>query len=393
MPAARRLTAWAASACVALLIALPAAARTAGRARTEAQLKAVQAEIAHAHARARRARAERQRLTRALRSAELSESAARSALQQLQGQLAHLTAQRARLAAERERREDEMADDRRILAGELRAAYLIGGDEPLKLLLNQRDPALAGRMLAYYGYFGRARAELLARIAAQATRLESLDGELAVEQHHLAALDSQQSDALGRLDGARLKRSAALASLDADSRTQAERLRRLQRERAGLESLLRRLRSAAARRRYAPGKAGGGPFARLRGTLSWPVAGRLAASFGEPRAGGLTWEGDLIDAPRGAPVRAVSAGRVVFANWLPGLGLLIIVDHGGGYLSLYGHNERLYKKVGDEVAAGDLIAAAGDSGGSARPQLYFGIRKGDRPVDPRPWFRKSAPTP
>jgi len=394
MTGARRLTAWAVGALIALIFILPAAARTSGRARTEAQLKAVQAEIANAHARARHDQAERQRLTQALRNAELSESAARATLQQLQGQVTRLSNQRAQLAAQKQQREAEMADDRQILAGELRAAYLIGRDEPLKLLLNQRDPAQAGRMLAYYGYFGRARAKLLARISAEAAGLKSLDDQLAAEEQHLTALETQQSDTLGQLDGARLERSAALASLEAQSRTQTERLRRLQRERVGLEHLVRRLRSAAVRRPYAPpGGAAHGPFARLRGTLAWPVAGRLAASFGESRAGGLTWEGDLIDTSRGAPVRAVSAGRVIFANWLPGLGLLIIIDHGGGYMSLYGHNERLYKKVGDEVSAGDLIAAAGDSGGSARPQLYFGIRQGDRPVDPRLWFRTSAPRP
>ncbi|MGH8326712.1 MAG: murein hydrolase activator EnvC family protein, partial [Steroidobacteraceae bacterium] len=178
----------------------------------------------------------------------------------------------------------------------------------------------------------------------------------------------------------------ALASLQARSRTHAERLARLEREQAGLESLLRRL-----RRRLARVPRGHGEFPRLRGRLAWPVAGRIGASFGQARAGGLKWDGVLIYTARGAKVHAIDAGRVIFANWLPGLGLLIIIDHGGGYLSLYGHNERLYKKVGDAVGTGDVIAAAGETGGSARPELYFEICKGDRPIDPLPWFKSAAP--
>jgi murein hydrolase activator len=136
---------------------------------------------------------------------------------------------------------------------------------------------------------------------------------------------------------------------------------------------------------------GNDAFTRLRGKLAWPVSGRVVARFGEARAGGVHWDGVLVATQRGAPVKAVCQGRVIYADWLPGLGLLTIVDHGDGYLSLYGHNERLYKAAGEQVAAGDTIAAAGDSGGSARPELYFEIRKGGKPVDPRPWFKAPDP--
>ena len=132
-------------------------------------------------------------------------------------------------------------------------------------------------------------------------------------------------------------------------------------------------------------------FTRLRGRLAWPVSGRVVARFGDARAGGVRWDGVLVATERGAPVKAVCQGRVIYADWLPGLGLLTIVDHGDGYLSLYGHNERLYKAAGEPVATGDTIAAAGDSGGSSRPELYFEIRKGGRPVDPRPWFKAPDP--
>jgi murein hydrolase activator len=136
---------------------------------------------------------------------------------------------------------------------------------------------------------------------------------------------------------------------------------------------------------------GNDAFSRLRGKLAWPVSGQLLARFGEARAGGVRWDGVLVGTERGTPVKAIGEGRVVYADWLPGLGLLAIVDHGDGYLSLYGHNERLFKAAGEHVGAGDTLAAAGDSGGSSRPELYFEIRKGGKPVDPLPWFRSAGP--
>ncbi|MCW5571974.1 MAG: peptidoglycan DD-metalloendopeptidase family protein [Steroidobacteraceae bacterium] len=134
-------------------------------------------------------------------------------------------------------------------------------------------------------------------------------------------------------------------------------------------------------------------FGKLRGKLAWPSAGKIVATYGAPRAGAIKWDGMMIAAERGAPVRSIASGRIAYADWLPGLGLIVIVDHGGGYLSLYGHNDQLYKAVGERVAPGDTIAAVGDSGGRSRPELYFEIRRAGRPIDPRPWFNRSAPPP
>jgi septal ring factor EnvC (AmiA/AmiB activator) len=176
-----------------------------------------------------------------------------------------------------------------------------------------------------------------------------------------------------------------LASISAQTKTGAERLARLRRQQSDLESLLAQLRRATAS--LPPENFGNSPFARLRGKLPRPVAGKIIESYGQVRAGGLKWQGDLFATQRDAPVHAVSQGRVVYADWLAGLGLLIIIDHGDGYMSLYGHNDRLYESVGQHVTAGQTIAQAGDSGGSARPELYFEIRKGGKPLDPRPWLR------
>ncbi len=164
---------------------------------------------------------------------------------------------------------------------------------------------------------------------------------------------------LGKLDAARSKRGLVLASLTAESREREQSLTRMKQEQGALEKLLRELKRAI--QNFPPDN--GTAFGRLRGKLAWPVEGRVVARFGETRAAGVKWDGVVVATERGSPVRAVYEGRVVYADWLPGLGLLTIVDHGDGYLSLYGHNDRLYKSAGDRVSSGEQIGAAGDSGG------------------------------
>src|SRR5580704_16345362 len=291
------------------------------------------------------------------------------------------------VSAEQVEREAQLEKNRSDLAGQMRAAYSIGRQEPLKLLLNQEDPALAGRMFAYYGYFGRARAGQIKAIADDVQRLAELTTELDAEDAELARLEQQQRAELNELEHARVQRGAVLAGLEAESRTRAQNLERLRAQQSGLEQLLKELRAAMERFPLEANDA----FAKLRGKLAWPVNGHLVARFGDARAGGVRWDGVLVATERGTPVKAVFDGRVIYADWLPGLGLLAIVDHGDGYLSLYGHNERLYKAAGDRVAAGEALAGAGDSGGSGRTELYFEIRKGGKPVDPRPWFRAADP--
>jgi len=387
----RRLLRVAALALLSSLLAVgadrPAGAQGGKRAQTEAELKSVKAEIARVRAKVEHDQVETDRIARALRAAEVSVASAREALERVRTERAARGTRRAELAAQKHQREAEIASGRMALAGQMRAAYMIGREEPLKLLLNQQDPVRAGRMFAYYSYFGRARADELDRIAANVRELERLDAELAGEEQHLAALEQDQREELAQLEAARARRDEALKSLQAASRTRAQTLQRLQREQAGLETLLRELRRALEKFPIDSNDA----FARLRGQLAWPVVGQLVARFGESRAGAVKWDGVLVATERGAEVKAVYHGRVVFADWLPGLGLLTIIDHGNGYLSLYGHNERLLKAVGEQVSAGDTIAASGDSGGSSRPELYFEIRKGGRPVDPRPWFKAADP--
>src|SRR5256886_16094016 len=202
------------------------------------------------------------------------------------------------------------------------------------------SPALAGRMFVYYSYFGRARAGQTKLIEDDVRRLAQLDGGLAAEDQALAQLEKQQRAQLQELEHARTQRSHVLASLEAQSHARAQNLERLRSQQAGLEKLLHELRTAMERFPLE----GNDAFARLRGKLAWPVSGRLVARFGDARAGGVRWDGGLVATERGAPVKAVCQGRVIYAAWLPGLGLLTIVDHGDGYLSLRSEERRVGKE-------------------------------------------------
>lgn len=350
-----------------------------------AQLESVRSQIARVARQVSRGQAERDQLTRQLKDTEKSVGKAQAALEDLMQQRQSGAARRAQLETRKQQLEADLTSSRGALAGQLRAAYLIGRQEPLKLLLNQEDPARAGRMFVYYSYFGRARAARIAAIQSDLQRIGQLDGELQAQDAKLAGLARDQQAEVTALQQARSHRMQVLASISAQTQTRAQRLARLRQQQGDLESLLSELRRATAS--LPPQDLGNSPFARMRGKLPRPVAGSIIERFGEVRAGGLKWQGDLFATQRGAPVHAVSQGRVVYADWLAGLGLLIIVDHGDGYMSLYGHNARLYESVGQQVAAGQTIAQAGDSGGSARPELYFEIRKQGKPLDPRLWLR------
>ena len=367
--------------------ALAAVQPEADARKTEAELQAVKSEIERVSRQVSAEQVERDRVSRELRSAEISVGRAREGLDGVRRGRAERASKRATLAAERRTREADLARNRSALAGQLRAAYLIGREEPLKLLLNQKDPERAGRMFVYYSYFGRARAEQIHGIENDVQAIAALDEQVQAEDAKLAELEKQQRADLAELEQAREKRSGVLASLTAESNSHAQSLERLKSQQGGLEKLLRELRRAIEQFPLDNNDA----FAHLRGKLAWPVGGKLVARFGEPRAGGVKWDGVLVATERGAPVRAVYGGRVIYADWLPGLGLLTIVDHGEGYMSLYGHNERLYKAAGERVSAGDTLGSAGDSGGSNRPELYFEIRKAGKAVDPRPWFRANEP--
>jgi len=318
-----------------------------------------------------------------LREAEQQAAAAAAELRRTRIAIADHRRRLDALGADKRNSESRLDSGRTDLAVQVRAAYLGGRQERLRMLLNQQDPALLGRMLVYYRYLSEFRAGQIEAVVAELSRLVAVERELVVATRELEELENKRRRKVAKVDQARETRAAALSRLDARIEDNAQEVARLQSEEQTLLRLLEELQQALE---DLPG-AQREPFAEQRGKLAWPVKGSLLHDFGQPRAGGsLRWNGVMVSAERGAEVRAVYHGRVAYADWLPGMGLLLVIEHGDDYLSLYGHNDVLFKQIGDWVQPGEVIAAAGDSGGRTRAALYFEIRRGKRPQDPHRWF-------
>ncbi len=371
---------------LAAALALALSVRVGAESDAEKELRAVRQRIEELQRSVRRDTDRRDALSGQLRSAEENVRDARSRLGDVRKRIAVSDARISTLAADRRKGEAALAEQRDVLAAELRTAYVGGREEQFKLLLSQEDPATVGRMLVYYAYFGRARAGKIAEIEELVARVDEAAAAEAAERERLGSLESESRQQLTAVDAARDDRSRAVKAMNAQIKNRSDSIAKLKREAAALEKLVADLRRAMSD--LPP--TGGQGFEKVRGKLAWPVAGKITARFGQARGGGLTWNGVMIEAPRGAAVKAVYDGRVAYADWLPGMGLLLIVDH-GGYMSLYAHNEQLNKAVGDRVTAGEQVGTVGDSGGRAQPGLYLEIRRGSRPVDPVPWFRRSSP--
>jgi len=370
-------------------LSAPSTASAQGKAtptQKEAELRKVNAKIEKVRKSVNADIEKRDRLSVQLRDAELGVQGARKRLDATRAERIASEGRLREFERELAKLEKDLTGERGALAGELRAAYVNGREEEIKLLLNQEDPATFGRMLQYYGYLGRARAERIGSIREKLERLALVREKVAAELARLQELEADQEREVAALRSAQDKRSKAVASIDSQIKSRGGELQRLESQARGLEKLIVELRKAL---RDVP-VAKQAPFEPLKGKLPWPVQqGRVLARFGQPRAGGsMRWQGMLIGTDRGARVRAPFAGRVAYADWLPGMGLMLVVDHGGGYLSLYGHNEELFRKVGDPVAAGDVIGSVGDTGGHNQPALYFEVRRGRQPVDPQIWLQR-----
>jgi septal ring factor EnvC (AmiA/AmiB activator) len=362
-----------------------AAPESTDSAQAKAKLAAVRARIAALTNRLGNELKERDALSARLREAELVITAKRQRLDTLRAAEAAAERRRSELRAEQGRDQNSLQAERAALGQQVRAAYMIGRQEQLKLLLNQSNPASLGRTLTYYGYFAQERSGRIDTIQSQLMRLEQLVAEIDQQSAQLKTLADDASREMAGLEHARAERAAALAALTKQVASGNQELAGLKREEQAVESLVADL----ARMMQDFPVDSTQSFDRMRGKLPWPVQGRVTAHYQEQHANsapGMRWNGEMIEAARGAKVRAPYFGRVVYADWLQGLGLLLIIGHSGGYMTLYGHAEVLYKSVGDWVAPGDVIAALSESAGAA-PQLYFEIREGRKTVDPRVWLK------
>jgi septal ring factor EnvC (AmiA/AmiB activator) len=415
------------------------------RAQTQQQLDATRQDITELKKALAQVQQEKSGVQKDLRSTETKMGELQKQVEALQQQLKKTQAELQRLDEEKQKLEAARKEQQRLIATQARAAYQNGRQEYLKLLLNQQNPEKFARTLTYYDYMSKARLAQLRAFNETLAKQAAVQKDIDLQQAQLLAqqgnLDSQRHE----LEDVRKDRQAALAKLNDQYKASDTKLQAREQDQADLAKVLktieetlarqareaeearqkallaqqeadRRAREAAAQaeaqanrkdddapapeapKRPKPtpgalvssgGQSFGGEFSAAKGKLPWPVDGRLLARFGETRGDDARtkWDGVMISASAGSTVRAVHGGRVVFADWLRGAGLLVILDHGNGYLSLYGHNQTLLKGAGDVVKAGEAISTVGTSGGQDTPALYFAIRQQGRPADPEQWCR------
>ena len=328
---------------------------------------------------------------KALRTADVSVADAQSELHATEAQIAAMEAELAKLEHRKSDLEQRLSQQRAELAALVRSAYALGQHEELKLLLEQDRVGDLSRVLAYHRYFSRDRQQRIAALNVELDELATVRAQIKAQQPPLQAARDAQKKALARVAGQRSQRGKIVSQLDVRYRDQRSRLNALGRDEKTTTALLERLRKAMA---SLPPRTTGTTPARsvtplaVYSGLSLPVMGAVITGYGGTLPDGHSSQGLLIAGSAGIDVHAAAAGRVAYADWLKGYGLLVIIDHGNGWMTLYAYNDALLKRAGDNVTAGDAIASLGSSGGQGRPALYFELRHNGKPQDPRSWLKK-----
>lgn len=280
-----------------------------------------------------------------------------------------------------------LTKQKRALAQQVRSAYLIGEGGQLRLLLNQANAQKLDRMSIYYQYLHRARARYIEAIQLQLDQITALQDQLARQKNELETLRQQQQHNLDMLQASRKQRQEALRQIAKRIEDDQGEIKQLQANEKEMQTLLRNLRDALSDIPQDFDR-DNKPFAKRKGKLPWPLRGKLLAAFGDTKSGRISWNGYWIAAPEGTAVKAVTNGRVAYVGWLHRYGLIVILEHDDGYFTLYGHNESVNKSAGDWVKAGDVVSHAGVTGGYEKSGVYFEIRKGTEPLNPKHWLSK-----
>ena len=413
--------------CLALAVGLLAVSPSPAQSQREAEkkLQKLRGELKSIAQERRKLENARGDAARKLREADEQVGKSSRSLNDTETALKREEAALAQLQKQRDDMRSRLGRQRRQLTDLVRASYQIGGDAPLKVLLSQDKVADANRALAYHRYLQRDRAQRIAALSTELQALDEVERDIAARRAQLDATRSQQRAKVAALAKDRKANAALPADLAQRYPDRSARETALGQDARSLESLLKNLRAAAVRaererraeakrleaqeaaeRRAAassPRSAGDRAPATTRtpprpavanapalkvGGLGWPLSGNLLARFGGRMPDGRASSGVLIGAPAGSTVTAVADGSVVFSEWMTGYGLILIIDHGNGYMSLYAHNESLLRDAGDRVKRGDALAKVGTSGGQGTPALYFELRRNGQPVDPSSWLQR-----
>lgn len=363
---------------VCLAVAWPATAdRERELAELRTRLEKLQSELSET-------RGDRDEARDRLRDTERRIGAGLRQLRQTEARVRHETTRLTNLERARARQRSDLETQRRELERLVRASHALGRQDTLRLVLSQDDPERLSRLLTYSRYVAAARVARAENLQQALARLDAVEADIRERRQTLAGLRAAQQAEQQALEAARAERRTALARLDAEVRSRSREIERLKRDEVQLTRLLRGLHDTLRDQPPPPG-----PPARAgKGQWPLPVDGRVVARYGQPRdVGELRWRGLFIAVPEGRPVRAPAHGRVVYADWLRGFGLLLVLDHGQGLMSLYGHNQSVYKGVGERVEPGETVAASGNTGGPPQPGVYFEVREHGEPRNPLDWCK------
>jgi len=330
-------------------------------------------------------KSDRKSLQAELKVIEVSYGESVSRLQSLKRQINQINKDLEKNKQQRKEKQQQIRFQKQSLEKQVKAAYGMGKNEKLKLMLNQQDPALSGRVMVYYDFFNKRRLKKIAAINQDIQVLGDLERQHQQESEQLEQKRVARKQRQLELLGVKKERKSVLMKLNKQVQSKKQQLRRFKQSEKKLAALIGRLQQT--RDDFPLNEGVVKPFGQLKGELPWPVRGRLLKKFGEKRSESR-WDGVLIEAKEGQEVKSVARGQVVYADWLRGYGLLTIIKHDKGYMSLYAFNQSLYKTKGDWVEAGSVISSVGLSGGRSKAGLYFGVRKKGKPINPIKWCRK-----
>ncbi|TMP59872.1 protease [Pseudoalteromonas sp. S1610] len=370
-------------ACICVLNSLATAVAVANEDRTKKDLSQVQVALEQSQAEFQQQQKEIAKQQQKLKTHELAIAKNAKALNMAEQSVKKTQQQQAEQQQRAAKLEKQQAQFQRILAAQLKSAYMAGSDDYSKMLLNQEDTAKFERTLSYYNYLNKARIKQLDDLKALQVEIAKNQAELAKTKERLVALFEEQKRRQAALLGAKNERQASLQNLKKQLNKTKNSISYLEENE---QTLIATIKELEEEEKVTKIELLG--LNRNKGKLNWPSKGKLAHRFGQRKHGGINWKGVLISASEGTSVNSIDNGQVVFADWLKGYGWVIVLDHGQGFMSLYGHAQTLLKDVGDMVREGESVALVGQSGGQADSGLYFEIRHKGRAVNPIKWCRR-----
>ena len=375
--------------CIVALAIMPigssAIAQEGGANSQKEKLAELQAELRARQQVLENNRASAQELENVLKASELEIAKVAKALSSTRQSLKNIEQEQAKLEEEQEGLKTAIRKQQSLLSSQLKSAFMAGHYDYAKMLFYQDDARTFERVITYYQYVAKARQKEIESFRGNVARLEEVNAELSEKALSLAALKDEQEGQRAVLITRQDDSKATLKKINKTIASENQRIASLQADEKALKGAIEAARIAAERAARAAEFSMNG-LAKLKGKLPAPVKGRIRHLFGSRRQGQVSWKGIVIDGAEGDPVNSIAPGKVLYADWLRGFGLVAIVDHGEGYMSVYGHNQALLKQAGDDVRQGERIALVGRSGGQEYPNLYFEIRHKGKALNPKPWL-------